>query len=433
MKKAKSHFPQKIFVELTTRCNLHCLMCVKQMAGSCIPEADMEVAVFRHLLPMLEHTNTLILNGIGESLLHPNLAEIIGLARERMSAEGMIGLQSNGILIDKPSALNLVKAGLNSLCLSVDRFEDSGLNRRHGNGEHSFFAVAEAVSNLLWAKKKVAGSFRVGLEIVLSKESVHDLPALVVWAADKGVDYIIATHLILYDRATEGANLFNPNSQEAVELFNKYCQVAAVKGIDLSGNIDAYRKYAGTRTDDKISQLIAEMKGEAREKDIRLNLFSLKVHNENVTVEAMHSLNKAETLANSRGVELLLPPLQAISQRHCPFIEDKAIFIAPNGDVMPCHFLWHTYSCRVLSEDIHVQKRTVGNISEQPLEQIWQRKEYEDFRKEAGEYDYSPCWSCSQGPCATLVNDDNHYANDCYGSLVPCGHCQWNLGGIRCL
>jgi len=433
MNKARHHFPQKIYVELTTRCNLHCQMCVKQMAGSCIAEADMDVAVFRQLLPYLTHTNTLILNGIGESLLHPNLVEIIKLAREQMSEAGEIGLQSNGMLITKSTALELVKAGLSSLCLSVDRFDDSVSNREQNGGEHSFIAVAEAVSNLGWAKKNFASRLRVGLEIVLSKESVHDLPALVAWAADNGVDYIIATHLILYDKATENENLFNPNTQEAVQLYNKYNQAATAKGINLGDAIDVYRKYAGTRPVGEISQLIAEMRGEAREKDIRLNLDSLIDNNANPTKEVTSFLNKVQILANSRGIELFLPPLQALSERRCPFIENKATFIAANGDVMPCHFLWHTYSCRVLNGDIHVQKRIVGNISEQPLNQIWRGIEYNDFRKEAETYDYSPCWSCSQGPCATLVGDDGHYANDCYGSNVPCGHCQWNLGGIHCL
>jgi MoaA/NifB/PqqE/SkfB family radical SAM enzyme len=100
---------------------------------------------------------------------------------------------------------------------------------------------------------------------------------------------------------------------------------------------------------------------------------------------------------------------------------------------MPCHFLWHTYSCRVLGEEVKVQEYTFGTIRKQPLEKIWQSSEYTQFRQEAGRYDYASCWSCSMGPCATLVNDNILTANDCYGSQVPCGHCQWNLGGIHCL
>ncbi|KAB2888107.1 MAG: hypothetical protein F9K32_17715 [Desulfobulbaceae bacterium] len=90
------------------------------------------------------------------------------------------------------------------------------------------------------------------------------------------------------------------------------------------------------------------------------------------------------------------------------------------------------YSCRVLDEDIQVQERVFGNIREQSLEEIWQSADYRQFRQQAGSNIYAPCWSCSLGPCATLIND-SLYANDCYGSNVPCGHCLWSLGGIRCL
>jgi MoaA/NifB/PqqE/SkfB family radical SAM enzyme len=65
--------PEKIYVELTTRCNLRCRMCVKYAAGSCIAEEDLPFAVFRGLAPALTNADTLILNGIGEPLLRPEL------------------------------------------------------------------------------------------------------------------------------------------------------------------------------------------------------------------------------------------------------------------------------------------------------------------------------------------------------------------------
>ena len=119
--------------------------------------------------------------------------------------------------------------------------------------------------------------------------------------------------------------------------------------------------------------------------------------------------------------------------RSCSFMNDEATFIAANGDVMPCHFLWHNYTCRVLQEAVAVRKRTFGNIARQCLLQIWQSENYRQFRDEASRSQYAPCWTCSQGPCPTLVNDEDQYANDCFGSRVPCGHCQWNLGGVRCM
>lgn len=91
-------YPDKIYVELTTRCNLRCPMCLKFAKGSCIDEGDMPLALFKKLAPSLDHSRFLVLNGIGEPLLHPDLEEIITIARAVMPPDGRIGFQSNGLL-----------------------------------------------------------------------------------------------------------------------------------------------------------------------------------------------------------------------------------------------------------------------------------------------------------------------------------------------
>ncbi len=427
----KSNHPKKIYVEITTRCNLRCSMCVKYAAGSCIPDTDMPVDVFNQLLASFVKTEHLILNGIGEPLLHPHLFEFIRLARSRMAKNTNIGFQSNGILVDNGNALDLIEAGLDTLCLSVDGLQSS-VEGFGSHGEHSFSTVAKAVSSLSRARRNLGRKFKIGLEMVLTRKNVHELPGLVAWAADEGVDYIITTHLILYSKATEELSLFNPNSLEAVQLFQAYNRQAISQGLNLDECFKSYLKYAGTRSESEALDLFSGIQKVSKTKDIRLNLQSLIEHDNNSdNTEAI--LLHAQSIANSRGVALFTPPLQALDQRICPFLADQATFITSNGDVMPCHFLWHTYSCQVLKEEVQVQKRVFGNILENSLKTIWQSREYEEFRREAEQGEYSSCWSCSQGPCSNLINDTAAYANDCFGSLVPCGHCQWNLGGIRCL
>jgi putative metalloenzyme radical SAM/SPASM domain maturase len=429
----KNSHPKKIYVELTTRCNLHCKMCVKNMDGSCIPEEDMPLAVFDHLLPALTYADNLILNGIGEPLLYPNLLKIIRSARLRLPAAASIGFQSNGVLLNKEFSQELIEAGLNTICLSVDDMRGSTSKNKHSNGEHSFCAVQKAVLCLARARIKADSNFKIGLEIVLSQENVKELPALVNWAADNHVDYIITTHLIQYDSTTESVGLFNPNSSDAVQLFNKYNQRASSQGIDIATSQALYQKSAGTQSSDFELRFFEDMRQEARDKDIRLNLQGLVTQSKQKIDDIENLFQQARSIATTRGIDLFLPPLQASNQRSCVFMTDESTFIASNGDVMSCHFLWHTYSCQVLNETININKRVFGNISQQSLWEIWQDKEYTLFRKEAEQYDYSPCWNCSQGPCSTMVNGDNNYASDCFGSLVPCGHCQWNLGGFRCL
>jgi putative metalloenzyme radical SAM/SPASM domain maturase len=424
-------YPKKIYVELTTHCNLRCQMCVKYAAGSCIAEEDLPLAVFKGLAPSLAKAQTLILNGIGEPLLHPDLEEIIVFSRANMASEAVIGFQSNGILLDEEKSFQLISAGLSTVCLSLDSLEATAEDQAGG---HSLTAVSMAIASLVAARKRVAAShFRIGLEMVLSKKTIHELPKLIQWATDHGADYIITTHLLHYDQSSVELNLFNPNSSDAVDLFNSFNDRAKNLGIDLADCLSSYLKYTKTQDDEAVLKLFRELQQESSDRDIRLHLQSLLVHKTNDADKIEQLFATARAVAEHNNIELFLPPHQALQQRSCPFMTDQAVFIAASGAVMPCHYLWHTYSCRLLGEEVEVQECPFGTIREQSLLSIWQSPEYSLFRREAGEYDYSSCWSCSQGPCANLVNDNILSANDCYGSQVPCGHCQWNLGGIRCL
>jgi MoaA/NifB/PqqE/SkfB family radical SAM enzyme len=180
-------------------------------------------------------------------------------------------------------------------------------------------------------------------------------------------------------------------------------------------------------------ETIKDMLEEARQRDIQLNFEDLNLKALEQATQHELTVQATRDLAKIKGLDLFIPAFQATSSRECRFLNEKAIFIATNGDVMPCHFLWHNYACRILKDDAKVIKRTFGNVSHKTLHAIWQSEPYTCFRKEAQEYEYTYCWTCAQGPCPTLLVDDGDYANDCYGSKVPCGHCQWNLGGLRCL
>lgn len=420
-------FPAKIYVELTTRCNLRCPMCVKQAAGSGIVEGDMPLAVFERLLPSLAHARSLVLNGIGEPLLHPDLEAIIGLARSRMPADGAIGFQSNGFLLDRHRAAELMAAGLDTICLSLDCIKSD-----EGGGGHAIFAVARALEYLIQARKDAARRFRIGIETVLNRGTITGLPDLVRWAAGQEVDYLIATNLFLYDSSAAAGSLFNPNSTEAVAIFERYNEMAATQGLSLDRYLSAYLKFTKTSADRQLLELVERMQREARDKDIHLHLQSLIDHRAGDQGAVAEAFSEARAIAGEQGLELFLPPLQTPVQRACPFIADQATFVATNGDVMPCHFLWHSYSCRVQGEEVQVRQRSFGNIRRQMLAEIWRSDQYRQFRHQAASDDYASCWSCSLGPCPALINDEL-YANDCYGSVVPCGHCQWSLGGIRCL
>jgi putative metalloenzyme radical SAM/SPASM domain maturase len=404
-------------------------MCVKYAQGSCIEEGDMDLSLFQRILPSLGHVKSLVLNGIGEPLLHPHLETMIVQARKVMPADSIIGFQSNGLLFDESKAKRLQKAGLDTVCLSLDSLEPVR------GGEHQRLPVERAIAYLQRAAQGTTRPLDIGLEVVLKRTTAHQLPQIITWARNQGIGYIIASHLFSYDGTMEEESLFTPCSTEATSLFTKWSQKAQDQGLNLADLPSTYLKFCKSEHDRQLQALGTAMQQEAREKDITLHFPNLlkQAATENTDLESCWQ--QALDLAEQFGIRLTLPPLQAPANgaRACPFMDEAAVFITAKGEVMPCHFLWHTYACMVNEKTIQVHARPFGNIAQSPLERIWLDAGYTAFRAEASGSDYAPCWSCSSGPCPDLVTPNMLDIHDCYGTRVPCGHCMWSLGWTRCL
>lgn len=426
--------PNKLYLEVTTRCNLRCPMCPKFAEGSAIAEADLPLALFRRLLPSLAGTRMLVLNGLGEPLLHPELETMVALARAAMPAAGRIGFQSNGLLLSRTRAERLLRAGLDVLCLSLDDLrpeEDGG----PGPESHQLAAVERALGRLAEAKAATGRPVRTGAEIVLQTENFRQLPALIDWAHGHGVDFLIASHLFAYDGGLGSQSLFNPNSDEATRLFARRQAEARAQGLDLADLKAARLRFVKRPMDTTLLAIGEAMAREARQREIPIHLDNLIAWHGRDMDEVEAIFRAAGQRAMELGVSLDLPPLRALHghKRACPFIEARAACIDVHGRVMPCHFLWHACPGMVNRTGIQVAERSFGRIGEAPLAAIWQGADFTAFRAEAGRNDYAPCFSCASAPCGDLVNANILDMHDCYGSRVPCGHCPWGIGWLKCL
>ncbi len=139
--------PSKLFVEVTTRCNLRCAMCVKYAPGQGLVEGDMSEETFERLAPAFPHLEALVLNGIGEPLLHRGLERFIERAKVDMPADAWVGFQTNGQLIGPRRAVALVAAGVDRIAISADALSPDRLRSIHGGAR---LAPIEAACSFLW-------------------------------------------------------------------------------------------------------------------------------------------------------------------------------------------------------------------------------------------------------------------------------------------
>ena len=266
--------PSKLFVETTTRCNLGSLMCVKQTDGCVMHEGDMSPETFSALIPALPHINTLILNGIGEPLLNSHLEAFIRTAKSLMPETGWVGFQSNGLLLTNLRAVALVDAGLDRICLSIDAASPELFQTLREGGDLS--DIERALAAMDNAKRLCKRTeVTVGIEYVVMRKNLCELPAALRWAAAHGATFAIVTHMLPYEEQHAGEAAYSLCTAEAIELFIHYSAKARQQGLDISDYFESRWKYARNTDEQRLVDIVEEMKAEATRRDLFIDMKKL--------------------------------------------------------------------------------------------------------------------------------------------------------------
>ncbi len=426
---ALREYPSRLFVETTTRCNLRCGMCMKQTRGNGIVEGDMHPETFARLFPSLPHCQALILNGIGEPLLHRHLEAFIRQARLRMPSQGWIGFQSNGLLVNQARAFSLVEAGLDRICLSLDAVSADRFRNLRQGGEVS--DLERAMNALTRARESSSSALAIGTEFVLMRENAHELPDALRWAAEHGAGFAIVSHMLPYEKEHIGSLAYESNTDEAIAFFEPWRKRAEQEGLDLWRFFRVMLNYARPPQDQRVVDFVWEMQQEARSRDLFINLRNLLGRDEvwQGKVEAIFA--EAREVARETGLELSLPAITPRGKRSCDFVEKGGAFISWDGGVHPCYFLWHKFSCYPSGSRKYVQPKLFGNVNRNGLAEIWNDPAFREYRKEVLAGQYPVCSTCTLVPCEYLYNEQ--FEQDCYAGTVACGDCLWNTGLFRCL
>ncbi|ACV68240.1 radical SAM/SPASM domain-containing protein [Desulfohalobium retbaense] len=421
--------PKRIVLEPTTRCNLACRMCVKQSGEQAICEGDMPPATFAHLASVLPQAEAVTFSGIGEPLLHPRLEELIAQAQTLLPQTAQIGMQSNGVLMTPQRARSLLQAGLSRICLSVDGSSPELFSRIRRGGQLGDLEQAFAILDR--ARRESGRSLQLGAQYVLQRDNVEQLPAAVEWAAGQGVDFFLVTHLLPYGEAALSQSLFPLSTDASRALFQRKRREAEQQGLDLFHYFQVRWKYNKSSAEKRLVRFVEDMVQEAANQGIALNLGLLLQEADIAVDEVESSFVRAEQRAAQCGVELSLPALAPTFQRHCAFVEDGCTFIAWDGSVHPCYYLWHTYSTWRKGQRKPIQAKVFGHVDREDLKAVWNCPEYRSFRKQVVSYEYPYCWECTFFPCNMV--DTDAFETDCYTLEVPCGDCPWGQGIVQCL
>ena len=422
--------PSKLFVEVTSRCNMSCAMCVKQTSGGADPEGDLSMPLFRALAPAFPGLDAFILNGVGEPLLHPQLEEMIRAARERMPTEGWVGFQSNGLLLTDARAVSLASAGLDRICFSIDGVSPETFRKVRKGGEIE--GVERALAAMAAAKNHCGRpDLQVGVEFVVMRGNLRELPDALRWSAARGATFAIVTHVLPYDLYHGKEAAFERNTDEAIAIFRKWEETGRREGSDIHRYFDILWKYAKSPEEAKILKFVEAMRADAMGRGVFLDMKKLLSADRGHVDEIAGVFAEAEEVARKEGIDLRLPGVSLKEKRKCSFVEEGGAFVSWQGAVSPCYFLWHRYSCFAHGWKQSVQPKVFGKLEERGILEIWNDREFRAFRESVIRYDYPYCTSCSLAPCDYVQTEE--FEQDCHIRNVQCGSCMWCMGVFQCM
>ena len=149
-KRSERHVLQQLFWECTLRCNLNCLHCGSDCRTTSniqdMPLGDF-LSVLEDVRSLMDPSQILVVTTGGEPLVRKDICVCGSAIREMGFHWGMV---SNGMLLDEKMCNQLLDAGLETIAISLDGFEDAH-NWLRGN--KNSFSMAERAIKVLVNKR----------------------------------------------------------------------------------------------------------------------------------------------------------------------------------------------------------------------------------------------------------------------------------------
>lgn len=164
--------PATVYIDPSNICNFRCAFCPtgdQELIQSINrPRGVMDFELFKKIADDL-----LVFNGAikrvnlckdGEPLLNQNVSKMVSYIKSKNVAEN-VDLTTNGSLLDKVKAIELIEAELDGVRISVEHVDDKGY-KEITNTETSYNTIKENVSFLFNEKTKRNSSLKVHVKVI---------------------------------------------------------------------------------------------------------------------------------------------------------------------------------------------------------------------------------------------------------------------------
>ena len=421
---------RNLHIEVTTRCNLNCIYCLRRFWSGYEP-GDMEFDVYLKILDQVEELERINLYGFGEPFMNPRILDMVHYAR-RSFRDSKIFLSTNGMLLNQSVIEKAVKYGLDSIAVSIDTINLQKLKKiRIGSSSR----ILKSLNDLCQIGRKILPELEVGIECVIMKDGIEELLTVVEYAADIGVDYVQVSHVVPYSKQIYRNACYTCVSEKVLSILGEDRLRELCKIRDKASLQALLLSYAGPRTTHELEKYFEIVK-DLTSHGYTANLTALceEQHKIRLTLRVRDMLRRMHEVAENRGIELRASKIFLdAADRSCPYEEKHSIYIRRDGIVAPCMELAYTHPEYVNSHNKQVYEYLIGDVRTESLSRILSNERFKELREMRRDLIHNCPW-CGDCPYCELecwfVKDN---LLDCYGNSPTCSECLYSVGLASCI
>ncbi len=185
--------PVCLYLETTNQCNLPCTTCTRTFE-ELEPAATMSWDLFCSIVDQYPKIERVVLHGVGEPLMVPNLPRMIRYLKERGT---YVLFNTNGTLLNERRGRDLIASGLDELRVSLDAAEPEAF--KLVRGADAFDKIVKNVRRFRALQRELkADKPRVSLWLTGLKETLPQLPAFIDLANDIDVREVHLQRMVYF-------------------------------------------------------------------------------------------------------------------------------------------------------------------------------------------------------------------------------------------
>ena len=179
-----------IQVEVSSSCNAACVYCPHTVYRDAWLNRHLPVDLFERLMADEAKPRLIYLQGWGEPLLHPDFLDLVRMAK---SAGRNLGTTTNGMLLDPPTAFELVECGMDIVAFSLAGVDERNDVVRKGT---RIGQVLDAIHVLNEAKRSLGRDVpKIHVAYMLLRSGLDTVEQLPSVLRERGVNQVVISTL----------------------------------------------------------------------------------------------------------------------------------------------------------------------------------------------------------------------------------------------